>query len=319
MLNLSYTLSTILKERLRQIDETRQKILLLPISPKDEVRLKWETMVDKIYSSVFLSNFSLDKKGIAKTLTAQINLEKGESLKNLSQEEKDMLGYKRTLDLILKDWLVEQKNLSSRDVLMLYDTFCNGRLVVPVSRIQELLDYLQAHKENPIVQAGVCYLGIENIRPFNTGNGRLARLMSYLFLYKNGYDIRGLIQIEKRWAEDRTVFEEALRIGLSAKSITLWLEFFAGEILANLSQTLDKIRTQGFDNIGLDKSFWDLNDRQKEILILLQEPNSNITNKKVQKRFKISQITASRDLSKLNTLGYIFQRGKGRSVYYTKF
>jgi len=34
--------------------------------------------------------------------------------------------------------------------------------------------------------------------------------------------------------------------------------------------------------------------------------------------FKVSQITASRDLSKLGALGLLFIHGKGRSVYYTK-
>ncbi len=43
-----------------------------------------------------------------------------------------------------------------------------------------------------------------------------------------------------------------------------------------------------------------------------------ITNKKVQKLFKVSQITASRDLAKLASVGLLFTHGKGRSVYYTK-
>jgi len=319
MLNLSYNLSPILKERLKEIESLREKILLFPISPVEEIRRRWETTIDKIYSSFVLSNYDIDKKKLTKTLTAQINLTKGENLKNITEDDREMLGYKRALDLISKNWNVEPKNVLVRDIFILYDTFCDGRLTSPISRLQELLDYIQAHKENPIIQAGVCYLGIENIRPFSKGNSRLARLLSYLFLYKNGYDVKGFIEFEKSWSLDKQTYLEALRIGLSAKSITLWLEFFAGEISANLSEIFEKIRLKNFDNIGLDSSFWNLNDRQKEILILLQEPNSNITNKKVQKRFKVSQITASRDLSKLYTLGYIFQRGKGRSVYYTKF
>ena len=59
------------------------------------------------------------------------------------------------------------------------------------------------------------------------------------------------------------------------------------------------------DGLGISSSFWDLNERQKVILGILDQPGVSITNKTVQKRFKISQITASRDLSKLAILGLL--------------
>ena len=68
----------------------------------------------------------------------------------------------------------------------------------------------------------------------------------------------------------------------------------------------------------LPNSFWQLNDRQKSILGFLENPDATITNKRVRSLFKISQITASRDLTKLANLGLLFAHGKGRSVFYTK-
>jgi len=61
-----------------------------------------------------------------------------------------------------------------------------------------------------------------------------------------------------------------------------------------------------------------LNDRQNKILERLENPNLKITNKDVQKMFGVSQITASRDLSKMANLGILLPHGKGRSVFYTK-
>jgi len=69
---------------------------------------------------------------------------------------------------------------------------------------------------------------------------------------------------------------------------------------------------------NLPSSFWKLNGRQQSILSVLENPGEKITNKDVQKKFGVSQITASRDLSHLTTLGLLLAHGKGRSVYYTK-
>lgn len=319
MIDLSYTLSPILKKRIEEIEDLRKEILLHPLSLKEQARLRWETTIDKIHSSLSISDIAVEKKQIAKTISLQLSLKKGDNLKNLSDREKLIIGYKKTLDVIQRDWLVTSKNVTVKDILMLYDMVSSGRTIVPISRIQELLDYLQAHKENPIIQAGVSMIGLERIRPFSQDNSFIARLLSYVFLYKNGYDVNGLIQIEKSWSSEKDIFEEALGIAINASAITIWLEFFAGSLSKNLLEIFEKIKEKKVDNIGYDSSSVSLNDRQKEIITLLEEPNTNISNKKVQKYFKISQITASRDLSKLATLGYIYQRGKGRSVYYTKY
>lgn len=318
MLNLSYSLSPIVRDRLKEIDELRKEILLTPISPKEEMRLRWDALINRIHYSLSLAGNKVERKNISKILTAQINLDRGETLNKLDREERDVIGYKKALDTISREWMVSKKHVSVKDILILYDMFCDGRMIIPASRLSELLDYIQAHKENPVILAGISYIGIESIKPFSDGNSRLARILAYLFLFKNGFDIRGLIQFGKNWTNEPTAFQDALRIGLNASSITLWLEFFCNEIASSLKEEFDKIRSEKIDNIGLDASFWGLNDRQKVILNLLEEPNSIISNKKVQKHFKISQITASRDLTKLSTLGYITQRGKGRSVYYTK-
>ncbi|MCX6732604.1 MAG: hypothetical protein NTV98_03635 [Candidatus Roizmanbacteria bacterium] len=51
---------------------------------------------------------------------------------------------------------------------------------------------------------------------------------------------------------------------------------------------------------------------------LFSTPGAKVSNRMVQKKFKVSQITASRDLAKLADSGLIFAIGKGRSTYYTK-
>ncbi len=317
MLNLSYNLSPILRERLQKIELLREKILLFPVSPKAELYLRWEAMLDRIYCSLAIADNPLDKNQIVKILisTALQNKEKGGGT---DKNEKDVQGYKRTLDYISQHWLVSDKTVTLKDILSIYDIFCMGSLRVPTSRIQELLDYLQAHKEHPVIQAGTANLGIARIHPFTDGNGRLSRLIALLFLYKNGFDVKELVVFEKEWAQDQETFRQASQIAANAASITVWLEYFSQSLLTQLTNVFDKIKSGSSERLGAPSSFWEINDRQKEILNILKEPESTITNRRVQKQFKVSQITASRDLSKLAALRLIFVHGKGRSVYYTK-
>ncbi|OGH37816.1 MAG: hypothetical protein A3B44_01065 [Candidatus Levybacteria bacterium RIFCSPLOWO2_01_FULL_38_21] len=310
MLELSYNLSLTLKDRLEKIDILRKDILLSPISPKTELQMRWDAMINRAYNSLALANSPLTKQETVKILTS--------SKAKFSREEEDALLYKKALDHISQKWLVPGKNVTVKDVLILYDIFCRGRLIIPPSRIQELLDYIQAHEQHPVIQAGVASLGITRIQPFSDGNGRLSRLLPYLFLYKNGFDVRGLIEFEKSWSQDKETYLQALKIGLEAASITLWLEYFSNSLLKELTLIFGKIKTHTPENLGIHSSFWDLSDRQKAILNIVENPGTSITNRKVQKQFNVSQITASRDLSKLANLRLLFSHGKGRSVYYTK-
>lgn len=318
MLNLSYNLSPILKERLQKIDLIRKDILLVPLSPRIELQMRWDIMIDRIYNSLALAEISLTKPEMIKILTTNMVFEKDKNFKKLSSEQENVLSYKRSLDYISQQWLVPGKNVTVKDVLILYDIFHRGRLILPPSRIQEILDYVQAHEDHPVIQAGVVGLGIVRIQPFSQGNGRLSRLLSYVFLYKNGCDVRGLIEFEKTWIADRQSYLEAIRIALEVTSITLWLEYFSNSVLTALAGTYRKIQDSTSENLGVHSSFWELSDRQKSIINMLHQPGLTITNRGVQKQFKVSQITASRDLSKLANLGLLFSHGKGRSVYYTK-
>jgi Fic family protein len=112
-------------------------------------------------------------------------------------------------------------------------------------------------------------------------------------------------------------FKQVANLSRAEGNLTLWLEYFAFCIMTSLEKTAEVIKNQKFGK-ELPASFWKLNIRQKQILYYLENPDMKITNKEVQKMHGVSQITASRDLTELTTLGHLFARGKGRSVFYTK-
>lgn len=319
MANLSYNLSSSLIESLRRIENLRQKILLTPLPQKTETRLRWEAMINRIYWSLILSDNPLSKAEMVKLLT------RDHRKKRLTQDEQDVVNYKKALDYIFQNWLVTPNRITPKTVVTLHDLACPGRFKGGEAALGQVLDYLQAGSagslqaspENPVVQAGVAQIQIITLAPFSDGNGRTARLLALLFLYKAGFDFRGLLVLEEYFRRDLISFAHATQSASQSGSLTLWLEYFAKGVATQLEQAQEDVTLQR-SHLDLPASFWELNDRQKEILTILDQPGATITNKKVQKQFKVSQITASRDLSRLADLGLIFARNKGRSIYYTK-
>ncbi len=314
MISLSYNLSPQLKNRLARADSFRKEILLTSIPPSLKLKIQWDTLINRIYHSLSLSNSDLTKSEIIKVLTSYGT----DSTKIKNQDSQNIINYKRAFDNIYHNWLVSRKNVTLKDILILYDTICNGKLIIPASSFQETLDYIQAREDHPIIQAGLASIGILKIRPFSNDNEKFSRLIVYLFLYKYGYDVRGFIEPEGVWIDNKEAYFDSIKIGVNASSVTIWLEFFANSVALALESAYKSIKSESLDSWDRSDSSSKLNDRQKNILSLIDQPGSTITNQKVQKKFNVSQITASRDLSKLTSLGLLFHHGKGRSVYYTR-
>lgn len=308
MLNLYYSLSMPLKESLGRIEQLRRQILLTPIPPKRELRLRWEAALLRIYWSTHLSGNPLSKSDMAKLIS-------GQTKKKLNQVEKEVVNYKKALDLISGEWLVSDKNVQPKAILELYNLACSGRFRGSEADLRQMLAYLQTSSENPVIPAGAAAIYFIKLTPFTYENDKIGRLTSLLFLYKAGYDFRGMLYFEEYFKNDPVRFGQVLQA--PGGNITLWLEYFALGIVNQLEKALAKITSDATQS-SMPPSFWGLNERQKEVLIILEQPSISITNKVLRKRFKVSQITASRDLVKLANLRLVLAHGKGRSVYYTK-
>lgn len=325
MLNISYNISPRLQEYLGKIEDLRKQILLAPIPQVLELRLRWEAIFNRIHYSLKLSGNSLKRQDMLKLLSEVTH-------KKTNSDQKAVLAYKEALDCISQNWQGAQNAVDAATIIDLHKIIGKGKLRVPQAGLQYLLDYLQARPtspadefaggrariENPIIHAAIVGIEMEKMQLFTEHNSQIARLVAYLFLCKYGYDFKGFLAYEAAWMEDEKMFRENHERALRAVSLTLWLEYFAQSILRQLETIVQSIKKPKIGTIGLRESFWRLNERQKSILSFLGQPQATITNRQIQKEYKISQITASRDLAKLTNLGCLFSHGKGRSVFYSR-
>lgn len=311
MLNISYNLSWRLKDTLGKIENLRVRIALTPISPKTKLKLRWEAVLNHIYYSLRLSGNPLERTDVIRLLSKSLP-------KKIQKKEQDIIRYKSALDYLLENWLGENKRVSSEDLIRLHSIIGSGKLTTQQQELQNLLDYLQARQENPIIQAAIVNIELSKMHAFTDKNEGLSLLTPYLFLYKGGYDFRRFLSLETEFGQDRNFYKQNYNLAINASTLTFWLEYFAKCILTQLEKIYQYITKPASVLKEMPQSFFELNDRQKSILNILDLPQGSITNRKIQKAYKVSQITASRDLSKLTTLGFLFSHGKGRSVYYTK-
>jgi Fic family protein len=316
MLPLAYTESSALKEHLAQIDTLRARLLTIPLSPKTEMKFRWEARATRIHSSLTLAHTLFSRGQIVKIL--------GSHTKHIPSDYRDVLAYDNALNYIDEYWMANQKPITVSSVLTLAmmvlpnpkDTIERAFTTVEAP-MKTTLEYLENQNDHPIIQAGIALCLFSTAAGISLDSSIVARLVTSVFFAKFGYDCRGLMTVEKNWVASGNLYEDALASHQKEGNLNQWLLFFAQSIEENLLERVEDVSSSKFHQ-EFPASFWELSDRQRTIIRYLEEPTNSITNKKVQSMFGISQITSSRDLSKLTTLGLISSHGKGRSVSYTR-
>lgn len=310
MKNYSYTKTPELNGQLSKIEELRKELLLKPLSPKTELKLQWESLIKLIHYSLAISGNIIPIDHIR-------NMISPEGKKQLTTKEKEVATYKQGLDYLYHNWLVNDEQITSKSIIALYQTVFEGSLKVSELEINNSLRYIQINPEHPLIQAALAQLMIFDLYPFSQNNELFSHLVLLMFLYKNGYDFRRMVIIEELLFQDLATFKNIVAKMRRQTNVTGWLEYVLANYVTQLTNVLKTIAIEKQSPSILPFNL-QLNDRQQTIINYLSQPGTKINNTLVQKLHKVSQITASRDLAKLTSLGLVFPLGKGRSTYYTK-
>lgn len=80
---------------------------------------------------------------------------------------------------------------------------------------------------NAVLKSGIAQFQLVHIHPFLDGNGRTARLLSTLILYKYGYDFKRLFTISEYYDRDRNLYYKAIQsVRDNDMDLTAWLEYY---------------------------------------------------------------------------------------------
>lgn len=349
MLQPQYAITPLILSRIAEIAEIKAAVERSRVLPLNEAQLRRQAILRMAHTSTSIEGNPLAEFEVGKVLEGKaVRASKKDILEieNYYSALKllDQLSLSKgpiTLPEVLKlhqiviDGLVEKNRVGKfrpGDVYVL-DDLGKGKEVVRFKAppalavhqmVQDLLNWLsQSKKEgiHPIVRAGILHLQFVTIHPFTDGNGRVARLLTQLQLYRDGWDFRKILVLEDYYNKDRMSYYKAENLAQGAKyeenmDFTSWLEYFTTGFLIEARKALEQIQSIGFGKVSKRSQQIFLDKDELQIMDFLST-TGRITSDDVVDILKVAKRTAQLKLKQLTDKELLRQNSKGPATYYT--
>ena len=313
----------------------------------DAVKLKDDWIADMQKKALILeSHHSTHIEGTALSLEQAQNILEGKKIKGVNRDdEKELLNYKKAMDFITK-YLGKEDPITEGLIRELHRITVKGvrsdkadpgnyrkiqnyvvnfltreiiytppaPLEVP-HLMREFAGWLNKNKDlSPVLTAGIAQFQLVHIHPFIDGNGRTARLLSTLILYKTDYDFKRLFTISKYYDKNRPAYYKAIQsVRNNAMDMTGWLEYF----VTGLRLQMKEIKEKGEQIISQDTKLQKikrlgLNARQEKAIKFLLRTGA-ISVGEYQAVTSCIRRTAQRDLEDMRERGIIKAVAKSKT------
>lgn len=305
----------------------------------DAVKLKDDWLADMQKEALILeSHHSTHIEGTALSLEQAQSILEGKKLKGINRDdEKELLNYKKAMDFIAK-YIGKDDPIAEGLIRELHKITVKGvrgetadpgnyrkiqnYVVNSLTReiiytppdplevhhlMREFVDWINRIEDmSPVLTAGIAQFQFVHIHPFIDGNGRTARLLSTLILYKTGYDFKRLFSISEYYDKDRPGYYKAIQtVRNNNMDMTDWLEYF----VTGLWSQMEEIQEKGKQIIKQDTALQKikragLNARQEKAIKYLLRKGAISVNE-YQSAVSCIRRTAQRDLDNLMEKGII--------------
>ena len=187
--------------------------------------------------------------------------------------------------------------------------------------MQELIDFI--NKNDPpqydLIKIALAHHRFVWIHPFDNGNGRTSRLLTYAMLLKYGFNVNNLVNISAIFCLDREKYFKYLDLADSGKKENLiqWCEY----VLTGLKEEMEKIyklsNAKYFSTIlfVVFKRLFELGitneEETKTLYCIIKDGNLfNLSNSLIQNKLKVSSRHATYLLSTLKKKNLIMPTDK---------
>lgn len=348
MLEPRYNITSTILSRIAEIAEIKAAVERSRVLPLNEAQLRRQAILRMAHTSTSIEGNKLAQFEVGKVI-------EGKAVRAASKDILEVENYYKALrmldemaktkaDIILNDilklhktvvqGLVEKEkvgNFRPADVYVL-DDLGDGREMLrfkapPASQVKRLIDDLLLWLKNskkqdihPIIKAGILHLQFVTIHPFTDGNGRVARLLTQLQLYRDGWDFRKILVLEDYYNKDRMSYYNAENRSQGKNyqkdmDFTNWLEYFSTGFLVEARKVLEQIQSIGFGKVS-KKSEQIFLDRDEIQIMDFLTTTGRITSIDVVDILKVAKRTAQQKLKNLSDKGLLNLNGKGPSSYY---
>ncbi len=342
-----YKITNKILNNISRIMAGREVIEQSKLIPKWELKLKKEARIHNAHSSTSIEGNNL-------TLEQVAALAENKDVIATEKDKKEVLNYLKALDSIPE--YANKKLTNIKLLLEIHETLTTGTLrdkkdcgvfrnrqvfvgrrifdgtsfkeiveyLPPKTKdvprlVSEFLDWLNSTKIqeiNPVILAGIVHYEIARIHPFIDGNGRTARLIAALVLYKSGFDHRRFFALDDYYDENRAAYYAALKTAQTRKGdIAEWLEYFTEGVLYSIDKVKDFIEKTGLSPKIEKGERIELTQKQIKILERIQKKDK-VGNKDLRDMFGITRQAVLKEITKLIDAKLIELVGKGRNAHY---
>lgn len=338
-----------LTNSLNEIDAVRNLLRTIPILPIVEEPIQRQALVETVYYTARIEGNPLDIRAaerLREHRTSKPKVDSEQELANLYEVMDFIRHIADHGDIPIGEEVIKQiqayvvRDIPSQGSPGVYkikpneivDNTTRKRVYLPPSPsdtprlMSDLSAWLNQGRRafHPVIAAGVAHLELAAIHPFDNGNGRTARALADLVLYRDGYTLRHLFSWVRQVGIDMGTYHQKLREALGPEygtntNPTVWLEYFAKSIensLSELKPGLYKIRDAFIEahNLGIEAG---LSSDQVEALVFA-EFRGSVTTAEYMRAKTFSRATVVKRLNELVQLGFLRVEGKGRSVRYIR-
>ena len=350
-----FTITNKILKNIGLIEAAREVIKNAPLLPLWEKRFQEEAMVRTVHHGTHIEGNRLSFTEVQKIV-------EGEKVVAREREVQEIINYREVVKFI-EGWRGEDREVDEKTIKKLHKlttrrllspdqcgVYRKTQVVVKDSQtgqvtfrpppaievpylIREFLSWLSGPVSNelhPVLKAGVVHYEVVHIHPFLDGNGRVARALATLILYKEGYDIRRLFSLEEYYDKDAKRYYQALQsvqetgragrgFSSSTQDLTPWLEYFTQGLAVELTRVKERLQRLSQDvalkeKLGGKQIY--LSERQIKIIEYIRRVGF-LQNKAFSVIFPmISEDTVLRELKSLIKKGIIKKKGRTKAARY---
>lgn len=348
MFEPKYNITPTILSRIAEIAEIKAAIERSRVLPLNEAQLRRQAILRMAYTSTSIEGNKLAEFEVGKVY-------EGKSVRAPQKDVLEVENYYKAIKL-LDEFSKHKNNLTLNEILKMHKTVIDGllekekvgkfrpadvyvlddlgdgremlRFKAPDASIvrkliNDLLVWIDKARKvgiQPIIIAGVFHLEFVSIHPFTDGNGRVARLITQLLLYRSGWDFRKIIVLEDYYNRDRLSYynaehREEDKQYIQGREFTHWLEYFTTGFLVEARKALEQIQSIGFGKAS-KKSEQIYLDRDEIQIMDFLSTTGRVTSDDVVDILKLAKRSAQLKLKSLVDKKLLKSQGKGPSTFY---
>lgn len=346
MFSPKFTITNRILNNIGKIEAAKGIIENSPLVPAYEAKFRQEAIIRTVHHGTHIEGNPLEQPEVEKVL-------EGKDVPARDRDIQEILNYREVLKFInsKKDEPVTEKilfeihKLTTKRILKADQagkyrhtqvrvtnskTGETSYLPPPPSQIADLirsfllwLNQVGSEEIHPIIKAATTHYVITAIHPFVDGNGRTARALSTLVLFKEDYDFKKFFSLEEYFDRDAGSYYLVLQKTsnqskkLDERNLTSWIGYFTEGLANELARIREKVQRLSVDlKLKGKMGQVPLNERQLKLVEYIQK-YGQVSNKEWREFIPmVSDDTILRELKYLMKKGLVKKRGRTKSAYY---